>query len=789
MIRTDKATTKVIRGDNRKYRARVTIDYSSLRFDKSVQIFAPHAITGSIPDQIVDAGEMTIPDRLLTGQPAKNKVFPTTHNIYAEGGWRQRRQVNKSLVGYIGLLTDDDGAVVDSTGTITADTLAVRFSSRKLQQITLATHPERIITDAVITVQNTRLETVFEYQIAGNQETRLVIPCNAANARTISLTVSKGTPHKRIWISALTPSSVETYNDDDIVDLKLEVKKSQNKNATIGRICLTNITVTLFNKDRTFDFLNTKSPRYGSLRPDVLLQAELLLAGTAFKKNLGQFIVTSWEASEEGATVVIKAIDLIGAVKDVEINEAILDNTTAFDCFHLIAARMGFADNNIEESLKTIGLTLYAVSGKVGDLLNDLCEISQSILRVNDAGTGIIVRRMTTIRGVSRYPIRFFFDNEYSSSDKKGAGGQNPNVLKAEYTIAEYERAEIIDLNTRVEILYGAMPIRTFPSQYHGIDTLERPTGAGVPPSYTNTFLKPDRYVRTEFSDDFFPEYMEFEALDNNLDDPDHITVNVWLFEAEDPDAQLTIAPIVYAPTETVLLEKTGNTIPVKPDNYLLPDVTITGTDPDSIEARNANNIPYEFEIKLDGKITLSTILPGNRSAPGRFEYIIARTGTGCMVKVWNYLNKAQDFSISLYGKRIIDGKNTKVLTLRDDASIAEHGEIIKSISLDGVASDAIAKSIIQSSARYYQTFSSGFQIIPWADPRIAFGDLIAYQSLRGYGYIEGIIEDMTVTYKGYLEQKVKLAESKKNNRDCRMFGSAIYRDRPYMNRETEGYV
>jgi hypothetical protein len=597
----------------------------------------------------------------------------------------------------------------------------------------------------------------------------------------MTISITRSTPNKRIWITTFAPAKTESYGDTEIIDLKYESKKTQNKEGSVGRLYIQNLSLTLYNRDRVFDLLNFQSPLFNMLRGGVAVSVALFLEESPFTKDLGTFYTTSWEASEDNAAVQIKAVDYLGSVKDEEINEPILDNTSIFACFRTVAERLGLWENTIDPFLSEITLAKFALQGKIGDILDELCALSQSTCQINSSGSGLIVKRLTTIRGTARYPLRYLSTHDYSKSDKKKAGDINPNIITAEYSIAEYEINEIV-LRSR-QVLYATLPLRDFPAKYRGKDITERPIGAGQPPSIILNeppfFEKPSDYLRAEITDSFLPEYFEYIIYD----DDDIVEVYIWLFEAEDPDAQFTVSIIGKSSHKNILLERATQMIEKRPADY-------TGPAPgDTPEERNRYNKPQEFEIALSGKFMIAALIPGNKNTPGVFEFAVTKTGAGCKVRVWNYTAAAQEFTISIFGKRVIDSKNTRIIEIRNETDIVREGEIRKKINLSGVADDKIAGDMIRASALFYKTFKNNFSLEPWSDPRFELGDLIAHESQRGYGYTQGVIEEITIDYKGYIDQKLKMLESEKHNRDCRVFSGCVYADRPAMNHALEGYV
>ena len=156
---------------------------------------------------------------------------------------------------------------------------------------------------------------------------------------------------------------------------------------------------------------------------------------------------------------------------------------------------------------------------------------------------------------------------------------------------------------------------------------------------------------------------------------------------------------------------------------------------------------------------------------------------------MWNYTAVPQTLTCIIYGNRLIAGKEAKTISARNEADIQKNGEIIKNLSVGSLASDTVAKDILQSSAYFYRHFFSTGSFSLWADPRVELYDLIACKSLRGYGYTQGIVDELELEYKGALSQKIKTIKTKKHNRDARIFGAYVAADRPVLPEHFLGYA
>lgn len=769
MIRVDDSIETKILGDNREYQSTIQANWLSLRFDNSVAVLAPNAQTGSIPDQIVEDSLDFDPNRFFLGTRLPARLFPSVANIYAGQGYTPRRVLYKSKVGYIGPLANGAGIV--------ADLIGIRISPRVIQTVQVETAPGRVLVDFTLTVYSQDREILGTREVADNASTSLVFnfPELAKPAAYYELSVTRATPGKRLWIIKFSPSLSTIYGPDDIIKWSMAAKKTQNKEATIGRVYIRSLDVTLFNGGRSFDVLNTASRLYRALLPNVELVAQLSLDGVQFP--VGTFYAQSWDPPESGAEVTVKAVDLLGKVKDNVLDAQIVDQINAAAAFALVAAKLGLTQNTIEGELSGVVLRHFGLGDTVGNILNELCINTHAVCYMNPQNTGLIVKRMVQLKGRSRYPVRYLGLDEYISA-KITAADPNPTVLEVDYTLQQYDQEEVI-LTSQTR-MYSTLPLRTYPPALSIIPTYNREIGAGQAPSWVSAPMpKPAGFTRVLFSDSFEWESLEFTWEDLGTT----VQFKVWNFDNDSVDEQLTAQLVGYLPNPNTLISDTSQVVPPRPGDYLAQAVS------DDVADRNAANKPYEFAVQLSDKIAISSIVPGNFQRPGLFEFTLEPTAFGCKCRVWNYLNVEQDFQVLIYGRKLTNSETTKTMTLRDETGIRARGEITKPVSLSNMNDDAMARSVASGVQAYYRSFLGKTELEPWSDPRLEIGDLVAVESLRGYGFTPSMVDELTLEYTGTVIQKVTALQTQKHNRDCRMFGGHVLKDRPLIAKGTKGYV
>lgn len=165
-------------------------------------------------------------------------------------------------------------------------------------------------------------------------------------------------------------------------------------------------------------------------------------------------------------------------------------------------------------------------------------------------------------------------------------------------------------------------------------------------------------------------------------------------------------------------------------------------------------------------------------------------TALGIHLKIWNYFpHHPQTVTVNIYGNRLVAGKEKKTITARNEDDIQRNGEIIKNIEVGPLASDTVALEVLKKMAHFYRHFSTDTSIQTWADPRLSLYDLVAFKSLRGYGFTQGVIDEIEMEYKGYLTQKIKLKQTKKHSRDSRLFLGMVFNDRPVISKRGTDYA
>ena len=778
MLQVKKETEKIIKGDNRVFTSLVVFNFLSCKTPESIKIKAVNAVKGCVPDQIVFPYLSHIKNRFFENGEFTNRIFPTPINIHSDGFAKQVKKRPYSHIGYIGLKADIDGNV--------NDTVTLYLPKTDLKQITLRTNPDRIIKEALVTAKTNSGAVLNSFKIKNNESDKIIFMLEAKNADVLEINITKATAEKHIWIVSFYPGFEFLVTEKDIIKIKAQKKKTENKEGSIGRLYINSLDVTLNNIDRIYDEKNTKSPIAGYFNSNAVLSAHIFLkqpkSNKPFVLDLGTFFVTEIKNDEASATVDIKAQDYIGINKNNYISLGIAENSNAAQCFAKIANALNLSASRIAPDLKKIKLDRLPLNGTVGSVLNSLCVLTNAFCSCSESDQSLIATPAIARHGAVRYPARYFHLNEFKSSNSGENKSITPNVINLSYSTYEYEGE--YQVGRRIPLLYEDLPKRSFPEQFKNKTYGEYPVGALELPSYEKTFSIPEGFQTIEFSDPFIPKTLEYLTEYKYSDDgkPYEATVKIWNFIERNEGEQITIAFMVRSKPIQTLLKKEEFTVPKMPRSYIVPpyDPLFIANNFQSIENRNKKNKPYEFKIELKDAVKIKKVEIANKYLQRKFEFAYDKNAEGIFVKVWNYFpENAQTVTVNIYGNRLKPSSEKKTITARNEDDIRLNGEVVKTIEVGALASDDVARDVLASMSYYYRHFSKELSVQTWADPRLLLYDLIAFKSLRGYGFTQGIIDEIEIEYKGFIAQKLKIKQTRKHNRDSRVYGSFVLNDRP----------
>lgn len=805
MIFTDSETIEVIKQNNRHFRAFVHFSFLSVRSPEAIKIHAPNAVHGCIVDDIVYPYRTHIKNRVFMNMSLKpnaktlapmldsyNRVFPSIHNRYTNNAtYTNARREPTTHIGYIGSKADGNGNV--------NDTITQIIPMCDIERITIRSNPDRIIKNASLKIfRNYLQEPEHIIEIKNNNKAFLEIDIEVTNTTQLQLHITKATPNKRVWLVSFYAGFEYQLDERDIVKIKHQQKKTENKEGSIGRLYLNTIELKLSNIERIFDKENPASKIAKHLTGSATFTVTLSLLQGKMQQpliiDLGLFAVTDFSNNLADADITLKGADFIGREKDSTLNLGIKENVTAYDLFREIALKLNLEPTGIDNALKNVHFSLMPLNGPVTKILNQLCSTSNAFCTTR--GNVLVATLLKSRRATIRYPQRYFQLNEYKQKTSGKTKEVLPNVVNLTYSDYEYED-DIFVKDKKVLMYSSQIPKKTLEQNYQDMSLVDyinknflpkckgKTTPESFKPSFEATYTVPANFHHAEISDEFI--YRNFEYKIDNIRNAstgkiESVRVRMWRYAERDSEDQCTILLCVKEkPTDSIISTQDfrveSKAEVYKPNTNTSPPADYNS--PAEIEVRNEPNAPEVFTMEVDGNVDIGRVEVANYFLPSQFEFYYTPTQKGIEVRAWNYLETPQTLTVNIYGTRLKKSENKTTLQARNEDSIRLNGEIIKNITVEGVSSKESAHEILKNAIKYYKEFSGELQAQTWADPRIQLYDYLAFRKLRYNEYQQGIVEEITSEYAGYLTQTLKLKETVKHNRDCRVCGSYILKDRP----------
>lgn len=629
--------------------------------------------------------------------------------------------------------------------------------------------------------------------IENNKQDTLIIPLSCKNVSHLELIITKATQNKRIWIVSFFAGFEYELDEKQIIKIKYQQKKSENKEGSIGRLYLNTIEMTLSNIDRIFDKENKYSKIVNYLTTSATFSVILSMRQGKMKNkfllDLGTFSITEFSSKLSEAKSTIKGTDFIGTQKEKELNLGIVEDKSAYDIFKMIALKLGLDPLGIDAALKNITYSLLPLNGMVAKILNQLC--SNTNVFCTTRGNVFVATLLKSKHGTLRYPMRYFQLNEFKETSEEKAQILIPNVINLSYSIYEYENGVFV--KDKIVLMYNqhimkqekkwdTMPLAEYISKVFIPET-------DKPVSYQKTFNKnelPKNFHHIEISDDFLYKSFEYKIeteKDNATGKTKEVTVKIWSYEKHSDTEQCTIMFCVKEKPTAAIIDSKDFIVYSHTDEYVkaaeLAQPPQNKNDIAEIARRNIQNTPEIFSIETTGNIQVDRIEIGNYFIAGQFEFYFIKTKKGVEVRAWNYMNIPQTLTVNIYGMRIKKSEQKITIQARNEKSIKINGEIVKNITVDGISDKESASEILKTAMKYYKDLNRSFSVETWCDPRVQLYDFLGFKNLRYQNYNQGIVDEITLEYARYLTQKIKLKETQKHNRDCRVFNGFVVNDRP----------
>jgi hypothetical protein len=315
-----KSEIQKLRG--RRLQARVRIDYSDVNLDNTIQGTAGSTATNSYIEQVYNGKENVtskwagLDGSWIIGEYALAPTTPAERERYEIGWWSNR-------------LTNANGEYKETTGRLYGDG---RLYGEDLYG-ELSTHEElvitftpRTITEIKISFDNARMEWGVDFDVvlfnaAGTELYRQVVTNNTSIKYEVSIPeqnlVSSMVLLVKKWSHAGRQAKVaefytsvsELYTGDDIINIDVIENRELSDQSPIGSTASGRCVVSLYNRNRRFDYDNTSSKLFNLIRENVRIVPEIG-NGTEWIP-LGVFYAKAWDISKQKVTATVTGVDRI----------------------------------------------------------------------------------------------------------------------------------------------------------------------------------------------------------------------------------------------------------------------------------------------------------------------------------------------------------------------------------------------------------------------------------------------------------------------------------------------
>jgi len=313
-----KSEIQKLRG--RRLQARVRIDYSDVNLDNTIQGTSTSTAENTYINQVYNGKEditskwASLDGGWLLGEYALAPFTLAEQERYEIGWWSNN-------------FSDSLGRFNDTTGRLYGDGRLygedVYGELAVYEQLTI-TFTERTISDIRISFDNARMEyaadfdvifydinntELYRQEVIGNSGVKYAVAVPAQNlVASLVLVIKKWSePFRQCKIAEFFTSVSETYNGDDIINLDVIENRELSDESPIGSTASGRCVVSLYNRNRRFDYDNTTSKLFNLIRENVRI-TPFIGNGTEWIQ-LGVFYAKEWDISKRSITATVTGVD------------------------------------------------------------------------------------------------------------------------------------------------------------------------------------------------------------------------------------------------------------------------------------------------------------------------------------------------------------------------------------------------------------------------------------------------------------------------------------------------
>ncbi len=314
-----KAEIQKLRG--RRLHVRCRIDYSDANLDNTVIAWSAENQENTYISQVVNGKEDTserflaLDGKWILGEDWALAPASVTEQANFEIGWW-----SKSLSTPTGVFQDGNSYLLgerllnefDLGPLVEYPELFVNFLPRTMTAVRLSFDIARneYAVDFSITFYNSAGAILHNIDVAGNAGIRYVADMAELNAVSqMRISIRKWS---EIGVSAkvaeMFTAITDLYGEDDILSLQVvENRELPEDGIPLGQTASGSCVLTLFNRDRAFDFDNVTSKLYNVVREGVRITPEIG-DGTTWIP-LGVYYAKAWDIDKQSLSVTVTGVD------------------------------------------------------------------------------------------------------------------------------------------------------------------------------------------------------------------------------------------------------------------------------------------------------------------------------------------------------------------------------------------------------------------------------------------------------------------------------------------------
>jgi hypothetical protein len=315
-----KSEIQKLRG--RRLQARVRIDYSDVNLDNTIQGTAGSTAENSYIEQVYNGKEdvsakwASLDGSWIIGEYALAPATSAERDRYEIGWWSNR-------------LTNGNAEYIETTGRLYGDGRLYGediYGELSTFEELVITFTPRTISDIKISFDNARMEWGVDFDVvlfnaAGTELYRQVVTSNTSikyevtipeqNLVSSMVLLVKKWSHagRQAKVAEFYTSVSELYTGDDIINIDVIENRELSDQSPIGSTASGRCVVSLYNRNRRFDYDNTSSKLFNLIRENVRITPEIG-NGTEWIP-LGVFYAKAWDISKQKVTATVTGVDRI----------------------------------------------------------------------------------------------------------------------------------------------------------------------------------------------------------------------------------------------------------------------------------------------------------------------------------------------------------------------------------------------------------------------------------------------------------------------------------------------